>query len=79
MAIKEDIRIYNGAADLINQLGIILRTAHMHSIANQAVTASVERFATIANELIDSEAGIRLELRGEYFYFNDLRIRYAPG
>lgn len=64
--------------DLINQLAIIIRTAKFHSENNSAVATSVERFVALANEMLEHEAPVSLQLRGDYFYCNEHRIRYSP-
>jgi len=66
------------SASLINQFSIILRTANIHSTNNVAFKSAAQRFIEIINEMIASENTITLQLRGDYFYINDTRVRYAP-
>ncbi len=70
---KENIE----AKDVINQLSVVLRTSQVHDQNNVAVVSAVERLVLIINSLIAQENVVALELRGEYFYINDDRIRYA--
>lgn len=63
--------------DLINQLSVVLRTSQVHDQNNVAVVSAIERLVTIINALIAHENVVALELRGEYFYINDDRIRYS--
>ncbi|MBI4848756.1 MAG: HD-GYP domain-containing protein [Nitrospirae bacterium] len=74
---SNDIETPYKAIDLINQLGIVLRTAQIHSINNVAVTSAIDKFVSLINDLVRSEHNVSLELRGEYFYLNENRIRYA--
>ncbi|RJQ17950.1 MAG: HD-GYP domain-containing protein [Nitrospiraceae bacterium] len=75
MSNRDDLELQRKA---VNQLGIILRTAQIHSINNVAVTSAIEKFVYFVNEILFTENNVALELRGEYFYFNDNRMRYAP-
>lgn len=76
MASREEIDIYKNAKDLINQISVVLRTAQIHDPNNVAVTSAINRLLSIINTLISYENIITLELRGEFFYLNDNRIRY---
>ncbi|RJQ48682.1 MAG: HD-GYP domain-containing protein [Nitrospiraceae bacterium] len=78
MAISTDNEVHSMAMELINQLGIILRNAQIHSLNNITVTSAINKFVSQVNQLVDIEYTVALELRGEYLYFNDKRIRYAP-
>ncbi len=71
------IDIQYSAANLINQLAIILRTARIHSIDNIAFTNAADKFTALVNALIGNEHEIVLQLRGDYFYLEDQRIRYS--
>jgi HD-GYP domain-containing protein (c-di-GMP phosphodiesterase class II) len=66
------------SASLINQFAIILRTANIHSTNNVAFKSAAQKFIQIINEMIAGENSITLQLRGDYFYLNDQRVRYAP-
>jgi putative nucleotidyltransferase with HDIG domain len=74
---KEDIESHNRLITLINQITIAIRTSQMHSPNNIAVTSAIDKLVSTINDIIDSENTFKLNLRGEYFYFNDSRIRYA--
>jgi HD-GYP domain-containing protein (c-di-GMP phosphodiesterase class II) len=71
------IEIQNSES-LINQFAIILRTANIHSTNNVAFKSAAQKFIEIIKEMITSENNITLQLRGDYFYLNDKRVRYAP-
>ncbi len=77
MSDKEDISIQKTAKEFINRLSVLIRTTHIHNTNNVAVTSSIGRLESLINELIDIESSITLELRGEYFYFNDIRVPYS--
>ena len=77
MGNSQVIEIQN-AAGLINQFAIILRTANIHSTNNVAFKSAAGKFIEIINEMIAHENSITLQLRGDYFYLNDTRVRYAP-
>src|SRR5512140_394964 len=74
---REDIERFKTGKDLVNQLSIVLRTSHIHDPGNIAVTSVIDKFVSMVNALIGHERVISLELRGEYFYINDYRIRYS--
>src|SRR5512147_2502162 len=65
------------AKDIINRLAIILRISQTYSIDNEAVINTVDAFAGTINPILRSEKTINIELLGEYFYFNEARVRYT--
>jgi HD-GYP domain-containing protein (c-di-GMP phosphodiesterase class II) len=65
------------AKNLINQLAIVLRSAHFHSPDNVAVLSAIDKFVTMINPFIASEGLVTIELAGEYFHANDTRVRYS--
>jgi HD-GYP domain-containing protein (c-di-GMP phosphodiesterase class II) len=71
------IEIQNSES-LLNQFAIILRTANIHSTNNVAFKSAANKFIEIINDMIAGENSITLQLRGDYFYLNDTRVRYAP-
>ena len=77
MEINEDREIRKSSQDIINQLSIILRTAQIHDPTNIAVTSAIERFLALINQLIEIEHNVKLDLIGEFFYINDIRVRYS--
>ena len=77
MVDKEDRETNKNAQDIINQLSVILRTAKIHDPGNIAVTSAIEKFFVLLNELTDSEESITLEVIGEFFYVDGVRVRYA--
>jgi len=78
MAYSMNFESINKATEVINQLAIFLRTAKVHNINNAAVISATDKFVSLVNDIISIENSIVLEIRGEYFYFNDNRIRYSP-
>jgi putative nucleotidyltransferase with HDIG domain len=77
MVSKEDREVHRSAKDIINQLSVVLRTAHIHDPGNIAVTTAIDKFISLINPLIEAERSINLELIGEFFYINGTRIRYS--
>ncbi len=75
-SVNDDIQSTD--ANLVNQLAIILRTAHIHSTNNVAFAKAASKFITIINGKLRKETALALELRGDFFYLNDSRIRYSP-
>ena len=77
MSDKEDLDLHKNAKDLINQISIVVRTAQIHDANNVAISSSISRLVSMINMLLDKENLINLELRGEFFYINEYRIRYS--
>lgn len=77
MSDKEELDLHKNAKDLINQISIVVRTAQIHDENNVAISSSISKFVSIINMLLDKESLINLELRGEFFYINEYRIRYS--
>jgi HD-GYP domain-containing protein (c-di-GMP phosphodiesterase class II) len=77
MLSKEDINLNQSITDLINQLAVVLRTSQIHDPNNVAVASAIDRLVSIVNTLIGIENIASLEIRGEFFYFNDSRVRYS--
>jgi HD-GYP domain-containing protein (c-di-GMP phosphodiesterase class II) len=78
MAYSINYENINRETEVINQLAIFLRTAKVHDINNTAVIAATDKFISLVNDIISLENSMVLEIRGEYFYFNENRIRYSP-
>lgn len=76
MAEKEQVDIHRNAKDLINQISVILRTSQIHDADNVALVQAISRLLSLLNNLLDEESVIIVELRGDFFYINDYRIRY---
>lgn len=74
---NNDKELNKSAQDIINQLSVILRTAQIHDPGNIAVITAIEKFILLINDLLSGERSIVLEIRGEFFYINDDRIRYS--
>ncbi len=77
MSDKEEREAHRGSQDLVNLLSVVLRTAQIHEQNNIAVISAIDRFLLMINPLIKMEPGISLGLVGEFFYLNDVRIRYS--
>ncbi len=71
------IDINSKATDLINKLAVLFRTVQIHDINNVAVVSSVNNLMELTNEMVEMEDQVELELRGDYFYLNDNRIKYS--
>lgn len=65
------------AKDIINQLAVIIRTAQIHNVSNVAVVSAIDKFVVSINSLLREYNILTLELLGEFFYFNETRVRYA--
>jgi HD-GYP domain-containing protein (c-di-GMP phosphodiesterase class II) len=76
MAGREEINLRKMSIDLVNQIAVVLRTAQLHDPNNVAVVSSIDKLVALVNMLISHENIVTLELRGEFFYANDTRIRY---
>ncbi|MFZ2630411.1 MAG: HD-GYP domain-containing protein [Desulfosalsimonadaceae bacterium] len=63
--------------EMINQLAVVLRSAEVHHVDNIAVMNAINRLLVLVSEFIECENTFILELRGEFFFVNDFRIRYS--
>jgi len=72
-----DLELNQIAKELVSQITVILRTSLIHDPANVAVSQVIDKLLGILNGLISQERMITLELRGDFFYINDVRIRYT--
>ncbi len=77
MSNKEEREAHRSSQDLVNLFSVVLRTAHIHEHNNIAVTTAIDKFLYLLNHLIEIEQSISLGLVGEFFYLNDVRIRYS--
>jgi HD-GYP domain-containing protein (c-di-GMP phosphodiesterase class II) len=77
MISREERETHKSAQDIINQLSVILRNAQIHDPRNIAVTTAIEKFLSLINHLTLAEKALTLELIGEYFYCDDVRVRYS--
>jgi len=77
MGSRDDIAVNKAAKDFVNQLSVVLRTAHIHDTENVAVSQVIDKLVGLVNLLIGYERIVVLELKGEFFYLNDQRIRYS--
>jgi len=74
---KQDRELHKHAKELINQLSVVLRTSQIHDANNIALVSSMSRLVAMINTFVEQENIITLELRGEFFYINEYRIRYS--
>jgi len=74
---KDELEIFRSAKELINQLSVALRTSQIHNPNNVAVTSIIDKLVPMVNHLLTAERVVALELRGEFFYINDQRVRYS--
>jgi putative nucleotidyltransferase with HDIG domain len=74
---REEKEIHRTAKDLVNQFSAALRSSQIHDPNNEAVTSIIDKLVAMINSFIASERFVALELRGEFFYINDSRIRYS--
>jgi HD-GYP domain-containing protein (c-di-GMP phosphodiesterase class II) len=77
MSEKEALDLHRNAKDLINQISVVMRTAQIHDTNNVATASAISKLVSMINILLGRENFIALELRGEFFYVNDFRIRYS--
>jgi HD-GYP domain-containing protein (c-di-GMP phosphodiesterase class II) len=77
MADKEDIEIARSSKDIINQISVVIRNAHIHDPSNIAVLTAIDRFLATINPLITGNNRLVLEIVGEFFYLNESRVRYS--
>jgi HD-GYP domain-containing protein (c-di-GMP phosphodiesterase class II) len=77
MASKEERAIHKSPGEIVNQLSIVLKTALIHDPNNIAVRNAVEKLISLMNPILESEKNITLELSGEFFYMNEIRVRYS--
>ncbi|NWF52278.1 MAG: HD-GYP domain-containing protein [Nitrospirae bacterium] len=76
--VREDKKeIQKISAEIINQTSIILKTALIHESTNIALRKAIEKLISLLNPLIETEKGVTFELIGEFFYVNNIRVRYA--
>jgi len=74
---KQERELHKNAKELINQISVVLRTSQIHDANNVALASSISRLVTMINALVSQENILVLELRGEFFYINEYRIRYS--
>jgi len=74
---KQERELHKHSKELINQLSVVLRTSQIHDANNVALVSSISRIVAMLNTFIEQERVITLELRGEFFYINEYRIRYS--
>jgi HD-GYP domain-containing protein (c-di-GMP phosphodiesterase class II) len=77
MSERQDAEIARNAKDIINQLAVFIRNAHVHDAGNVAVVSAIEKFISTVNPLMGQGETLTLELVGEFFYLNESRVRYS--
>lgn len=73
---KTEVDLRTAGKTIINQLGVVLRTGHLHDIDNVAVMDTIEKFLNLINPLTETEGSLKIDIIGEFFYINDSRVRY---
>jgi HD-GYP domain-containing protein (c-di-GMP phosphodiesterase class II) len=73
---SKKIIIEEEAANVINSLALVIKTAQIHDINNIAVLKAIHKLIELLNTLL-SEERITLQLMGEHFYINENRVRHA--
>jgi len=74
---KQERELHKNAKELINQISVVLRTSQIHDANNVALASSINRLVAMINAMVLQENILVLELRGEFFYINEYRIRYS--
>jgi HD-GYP domain-containing protein (c-di-GMP phosphodiesterase class II) len=74
---REEREITRNSRDIINQIAVMIRTAHIHDPANIAVLTVIDRFIATVNPLVAQNESLTLEIVGEFFYLNESRVRYS--
>ena len=64
--------------DIINSLAIALRSAEVHDLKNISVVKAIDTLVLSITSYLQQETPVVLELRGDFFFMNELRIRYSP-
>jgi HD-GYP domain-containing protein (c-di-GMP phosphodiesterase class II) len=79
MADREEAEILRNAKDIINHLAVVIRTSQIHNPGNVTVLKAIDRFVSTVNPLLTmlhtTHQPLVLELIGEFFYLNDMRVR----
>ncbi len=74
---QSDKQHFEAGKKVINQFSIVLRNGQLHEINNIAVLESMEKLQSRVNPYIESEGFLRIDIAGEFFYINDVRIRFS--
>ncbi|HYA31398.1 MAG TPA: HD-GYP domain-containing protein [Thermodesulfovibrionales bacterium] len=77
MADREDVEIAKSSKDIINQISVVIRTAHIHDAGNIAVLTAIDRFLATISPLTTQNMKLTLDVVGEFFYLNESRVRYS--
>lgn len=77
MADREDIEVARNSKDIINQIAVAIRTAHIHDPGNIAVLTAIDRLIATVNPIVSQNNKLTLEIVGEFFYLNESRVRYS--
>ena len=77
MESRQERELHKNARELINHFSVVLRTSQIHDANNVALVSSISRLVAMINTLVAQENILTLELRGEFFYINEYRIRYS--
>ena len=69
------LALVNGRA-LVNQLAIMTKVAQMHDLKNVAVEKCAESVMDVLRGFFEEEKSFALYLVGDYFFIEDVRIKY---
>lgn len=65
----------DAATSVVYQLSLLSKTALIHSITNEAVVTAIQKLLAIINPVL-AEEQISLQIMGEHFYLNEMRVRH---
>lgn len=63
------------SVELINHLAIVLKTLQAHDLQNAAVIQQTEKLAALADALLSDDGMLRIELLGESFVVDEIKVR----
>jgi HD-GYP domain-containing protein (c-di-GMP phosphodiesterase class II) len=73
---SKKIILEDEAANVINSLALVIKTAQIHDMNNIAVLKAIHKLIELLNTLLFEER-ITLQLMGEHFYINENRVRHT--
>jgi HD-GYP domain-containing protein (c-di-GMP phosphodiesterase class II) len=73
---SKKINLEEEAANVINNLALVIKTAQIHDMSNIAVLNAIHKLMELLNILLSQER-ITLQLMGEDFYINENRVRHT--
>jgi HD-GYP domain-containing protein (c-di-GMP phosphodiesterase class II) len=61
--------------NLVNQLAILIKTAHIHEATNVAMVQPTERLINTIKELTQAEGEVSLRLEGDYLFLDEMKLK----